>query len=112
MTVGVFNLVPEVSKSVLIFFSFILFSIFYFVAVISTIVFQVIYLFFCFSFFFFFLLLILSSELFIAVVCSLVFLGLLLVFILYLHSFSEILDHLHFHYSELFFWKVAYLYFI
>ena len=29
-----------------------------------------------------------------------------------LHSFSEVLDHLHYHYSEFFFWKVAYLHFI
>ena len=28
-----------------------------------------------------------------------------------LHSFSEVLDHLHYHYSEFFFWKVAYLHF-
>ena len=29
-----------------------------------------------------------------------------------LHSFSETLDHLHYHYPEFFFWKVAYLLFI
>ena len=29
-----------------------------------------------------------------------------------LHSFSKVLDHLHYHYSEFFFWKVAYLHFI
>ena len=29
-----------------------------------------------------------------------------------LHSYSEVLDHLHYHYSEFFFWKVAYIHFI
>ena len=29
-----------------------------------------------------------------------------------LHSFSKILDHLHYHYSEFFFWKIAYLHLV
>ena len=56
------------------------------------------------------LLLIPSSALFM-LVCSLV-LDLCKHFLHLLHSFIEILDHLHCHYSEFFFWKVAYLHFI
>ena len=47
-----------------------------------------------------------SSVLFISV-CSLVRLGIWWTFTTVSHSFSETLDHLHYHYSEFFFWSVA-----
>ena len=44
--------------------------------------------------------------------CSLVLLDFGKHFFHLLHSFSEILDHLHYHYCKLFSWKVAYIHFI
>ena len=60
------------------------------------------------------LLLIPSSVLFISLFFfwSLVLLGLGKHFFHLLHCLPKILDHLHYHYSELFFWKFAYLHFI
>ena len=43
---------------------------------------------------------------------SLALLGLVIHFLNLLHCFPEILDHLHYHYSEFSFWKVHYLHFI
>ena len=43
---------------------------------------------------------------------SLALLGLCKHFLNLLHCFPEILDHLHYHYSEFFFWKVHYLHVI
>ena len=44
--------------------------------------------------------------------CSLVLLDFGKHFFHLLHSFSEILDHLHYHYFQLFFWNFDYLHFI
>ena len=114
--VGAFNVVPEVSLAVLIFFFFsILFYIFCSGAVVSTFLFSRSLIRFCASV----ILLSIPSSILLISVCLFVlqffqvfdkhFLHLLN---LCLYSFLKILDYLHYHYSEFFFWKVAYLYLI
>ena len=117
---GIFDVIPEVSYAVFVFvFCFLYFSYVLFFSSDFHSVFQVTYPFFCLS-----LLLNFSSVSFTCFCLFVCFVLLLFVFfsssrslvniscIFSIFFFSEFLDYLHHQYSEFFFWKVAYLYFI
>ena len=94
---------------VCLFVCFILFSVFFSEAMISTIQ---SYRSFIHSSASVILLLVSSSVLLFISVCSLVLVGFSKQFFHLLHCLLKILDHLHYHYSEFIFWKVEYPSFI